>query len=75
MTTPNRLHASGGTTHRNPSRSLCPSSTDGPTSSPGGSPTERDFRRSGVLRVNSIADIFYMTEVLAKQPRPKGNRL
>src|SRR4051794_8447174 len=33
------------------------------------------FRRSGVLRVNSIADIFYMTEVLAKQPRPKGNRL
>ena len=33
------------------------------------------FRRSGVLRVNSIAEIFYMTEVLAKQPRPKGNRL
>ncbi len=36
---------------------------------------EAAFRRSGVLRVNSIADIFYMTEVLAKQPRPKGNRL
>jgi acetyltransferase len=33
------------------------------------------FRRAGVLRVNSIADIFYMTDVLAKQPRPKGNRL
>jgi acetyltransferase len=33
------------------------------------------FRRAGVLRVNSIADIFYMTEVLSKQPRPKGNRL
>jgi acetyltransferase len=33
------------------------------------------FRRVGVLRVNAIADIFYMTEVLAKQPRPKGNRL
>ena len=33
------------------------------------------FRRSGVLRVNSIAEIFFMTEVLAKQPRPKGNRL
>ncbi len=33
------------------------------------------FRRVGVLRVNSISDIFYMTEVLAKQPRPKGNRL
>ena len=33
------------------------------------------FRRVGVLRVNSISDIFYMSEVLAKQPRPKGNRL
>ena len=33
------------------------------------------FRRVGVLRVNSIAEIFYMTEVLSKQPRPKGNRL
>lgn len=33
------------------------------------------FRRSGVLRVNSIAELFYMAEVLAKQPQPKGNRL
>lgn len=33
------------------------------------------FRRSGVLRVNSIAELFYMAEVLAKQPRPAGNRL
>jgi acetyltransferase len=33
------------------------------------------FRRSGVLRVNSIADIFYMSDVLAKQPRPRGKRL
>ncbi len=33
------------------------------------------FRRSGVLRVNSIADLFYMAEVLAKQPRPRGPRL
>ena len=33
------------------------------------------FRRSGVLRVNSIAELFYMAEVLAKQPRPKGHRL
>jgi len=33
------------------------------------------FRRTGVLRVNSIADIFYMSEVLSKQPRPKGPRL
>ena len=33
------------------------------------------FRRCGVLRVNSIADLFYMAEVLAKQPRPGGKRL
>ncbi len=33
------------------------------------------FRRSGVLRVNNISDLFYMAEVLAKQPRPKGPRL
>jgi len=33
------------------------------------------FRRVGVLRVDSISDIFYMTEVLAKQPRPQGKRL
>jgi acetyltransferase len=33
------------------------------------------FRRVGVLRVNSISDIFYMTDVLSKQPRPQGNRL
>jgi acetyltransferase len=33
------------------------------------------FRRGGVLRVNNISDLFYMAEVLAKQPRPKGPRL
>ncbi|ADO73267.1 bifunctional acetate--CoA ligase family protein/GNAT family N-acetyltransferase [Stigmatella aurantiaca] len=33
------------------------------------------FRRAGVLRVDSIADLFYMAEVLAKQPRPEGRRL
>jgi acetyltransferase len=33
------------------------------------------FRRSGVLRVLNIADLFYMAEVLGKQPRPKGPRL
>ncbi len=33
------------------------------------------FNRSGVLRVNAISDLFYMAEVLAKQPRPKGKRL
>jgi len=36
---------------------------------------EAAFRRSGVLRVSSIADLFYMAEVLAKQPRPAGPRL
>jgi acetyltransferase len=36
---------------------------------------EAAFRRSGVLRVNSIADLFYMAEVLSKQPNPKGPRL
>src|SRR5262249_47396161 len=33
------------------------------------------FRRTGVLRVHRIADVFYMAEVLAKQPRPRGPRL
>ena len=33
------------------------------------------FRRTGVLRVDSIADLFYMADALAKQPRPKGRRL
>jgi acetyltransferase len=36
---------------------------------------EAAFRRSGVLRVHSIADLFYMAEVLGRQPRPKGPRL
>ncbi len=33
------------------------------------------FRRCGVLRVDTIEDLFNMTELLAKQPRPKGKRL
>ncbi|MEO1645897.1 MAG: CoA-binding protein, partial [Chloroflexota bacterium] len=33
------------------------------------------FRRSGILRVDNISDVFNMAEVLAKQPRPQGNRL
>ena len=33
------------------------------------------FRRAGVLRVNSISELFAMAEVLAKQPRPQGPRL
>src|SRR5579864_6755076 len=33
------------------------------------------FRRAGVLRVYNVADLFYIAEVLARQPRPKGPRL
>jgi len=33
------------------------------------------LRRCGVLRVQSISDVFYMAEVLSKQPRPRGPRL
>lgn len=33
------------------------------------------FKRAGVLRVNTIADLFYMAEVLSRQPRPRGKRL
>jgi acetyltransferase len=36
---------------------------------------EAAFRRAGVLRVDSIAQLFGMAEVLAQQPRPKGKRL
>jgi len=33
------------------------------------------FRRSGVLRVDDINGLFYMAEVLSKQPRPRGRNL
>src|SRR6185312_6814206 len=33
------------------------------------------FRRCGVLRVTSIADLFYLADILSKQPRPQGPRL
>ena len=33
------------------------------------------FRRSGVLRVNSMSELFDIAEVLGKQPRPRGPRL
>jgi acetyltransferase len=33
------------------------------------------FRRVGVLRVDSISDLFDMSEVIGRQPRPKGPRL
>jgi acetyltransferase len=33
------------------------------------------FRRAGVLRIDELEDVFFMTEVLAQQPRPPGPRL
>ena len=36
---------------------------------------EAAFRRCGVLRVNTIGEIFSMAEVLSKQPRPNGPNL
>jgi acetyltransferase len=36
---------------------------------------EAAFRRSGVLRVSRISELFYLAEALAKQPRPAGPRL
>jgi acetyltransferase len=33
------------------------------------------FSRCGVLRVQNISDLFYMADVLGKQPRPRGPRL
>jgi acetyltransferase len=36
---------------------------------------EAAFRRAGALRVSSISDLFYMAEVLSKQPRPRGPKL
>jgi acetyltransferase len=36
---------------------------------------EAALRRCGILRVHNLADLFYMAEVLSKQPRPRGPRL
>lgn len=33
------------------------------------------FRRAGVLRVDSLSELFSMSELLAKQPRPHGPKL
>jgi acetyltransferase len=33
------------------------------------------FRRAGVLRAERISDLFYLAEVLSKQPRPRGPNL
>ena len=33
------------------------------------------FRRAGVLRVNTLDELFGMAEVLGKRPRPRGSRL
>lgn len=53
----------------------------GPIDSASSSAPESDdvvdaaFRRCGVLRVKRIADLFYLADVLGKQPRPAGPRL
>ena len=33
------------------------------------------FRRAGVLRVERISELFQISEILAKQPRPRGRKL
>lgn len=33
------------------------------------------FERCGVLRVDTIAEVFDLADILSKQPRPRGNRL
>jgi acetyltransferase len=33
------------------------------------------FRRVGVLRVDTVSDLFHMAEVLENRPRPRGRRL
>jgi len=33
------------------------------------------FRRSGILRVNTLGELFFMATAIAKQQAPKGNRL
>jgi acetyltransferase len=47
------------------------------TGAPAGSDEVFDaaFRRAGVLRVNTLEELFGMAEVLGKQPRPLGSRL
>jgi len=47
------------------------------TGAPSGSDDVFDaaFRRAGVLRVNTLDELFGMAEVLGKQPRPNGSRL
>ena len=36
---------------------------------------EAAFRRAGVLRVEKISELFRISEILSKQPRPRGRRL
>ncbi len=36
---------------------------------------EAAFKRAGAVRVDEMLDLFYMTETLSKQRRPKGKRL
>ena len=47
------------------------------TGEPAGSDEVFDaaFQRAGILRVNTVDELFGMAEVLGKQPRPHGSRL
>ena len=47
------------------------------TGTPAGSDEVFDaaFQRAGILRVNTVDELFGMAEVLGKQPRPHGSRL
>jgi len=47
------------------------------TGAPAGSDEVFDaaFQRAGILRVNTVDELFGMAEVLGKQPRPHGSRL
>jgi len=33
------------------------------------------FKRAGIVRVNTIGELFYNAQILAMQPKPSGNRL
>ncbi|MDW7690752.1 bifunctional acetate--CoA ligase family protein/GNAT family N-acetyltransferase [Flammeovirgaceae bacterium SG7u.111] len=47
------------------------------TGAPAGADAVLDaaFRRTGVLRVETVAELFYMASLLSKQPTPRGNRI
>ncbi|MBS1902193.1 MAG: bifunctional acetate--CoA ligase family protein/GNAT family N-acetyltransferase [Bacteroidetes bacterium] len=78
------MSAARSVTHRKPIIVIKPGRTEAAsraaashTGSLSGSDDVLDaaFRRCGVVRVAEISDLFHLSEVLAKQPRPQGPRL